>query len=118
MTDAGRFDSLFAAIDSADVDRFMAWMTDDCIFTYGSGDPVSGADDVRAAVSSFFTAFESLAHRVDATWEVDGVAITEGVVTYTTRDGRSVTVPFCDVLRLSGDRIRDYRVYIDPTPLG
>jgi ketosteroid isomerase-like protein len=119
MTGAGRYESLFDAIDTANIDGFMSWLTDDCSFTYGSGEPVRGADAVRAVVSGFFTNFESLAHRVDASWEVDGAAVTEGAVTYTTGNGRSVTVPFCNVLHLADDgRIRDYRVYIDPSPLG
>ena len=32
-------------------------------------------------------------------------------------DGREVTLPFVNVLALAGDRIADYRVYIDGAPL-
>ncbi|MGD8440207.1 MAG: nuclear transport factor 2 family protein [Holophagae bacterium] len=118
MNGAGRFEDLFAAIDRADVDGFMAWLDDDCSFTYGSGEPVRGATAIRQVVGAFFDTFEALAHRVDASWEVDGTAITEGVVTYTTSDGRRTAVPFCNVLHMADDgRIREYRVYIDPTPL-
>ena len=46
-------------------------------------------------------------------------AITEGTVTYTRDDGGSTTLPFCNVFHLADDgRIREYRIYIDPTPLG
>ena len=119
MIGPGRFADLFTAIDTADVDGFMSWMTDDCTFVYGSGEPVRGAAEVRAAVAGFLASFAAVAHRVDASWETDDAAIAEGAVTYTNADGRSTTLPFCDVFRFAADRrIREYRVYIDPTPRG
>jgi ketosteroid isomerase-like protein len=119
MQGPGRFTPLFAAIDTSDIDAFMAWLTDDCTFVYGSGDPVRGAGAVRQMVEGFLASFAAVAHRVDATWESDNAAVTEGTVTYITTDERSITLPFCNVLHLAEDgRIRDYRIYIDPTPLG
>lgn len=118
MQGPGRFHDLFAAIDGSDVDAFMTWLSDDCSFIYGSNDPVRGADAVRSMVDGFLKSFESVSHRIDANWENDGAAITEGTVTYTTDDGGSTTLPFCNVFHLAdGGRIREYRVYIDPTPL-
>lgn len=119
MTGPERFEGLFNAIDAADLDAFMTWLTDDCTFVYGSREPVRGAAAVRTMVGGFLASFASVAHRVDSSWEADGAAITEGLVTYTTADGRNVTLPFCNVFHLAADgRIRDYRIYIDPTPLG
>ena len=118
MTGPGRFAQLFAAIDAGDVDAFMGWLADDCTFAYGSSEPVRGADAVRATVAGFLAGFASVAHRVDSSWEADGAAITEGAVSYTVADGRTVTLPFCNVFHLGSDgRIRGYRIYIDPTPL-
>ncbi len=119
MHGPGRFEDLFTAIDTSDVDGFMGWLSDDCSFVYGSGEPVRGAAAVRAMVAGFLAGYEKLEHRIDAHWEVDGSAIMEGTVTYHTADGTATTVPFCNVLHLADDgRIRDYRVYIDPSPLG
>ncbi|HSN54441.1 MAG TPA: nuclear transport factor 2 family protein [Candidatus Sulfomarinibacteraceae bacterium] len=119
MTGPGRFAGLFAAIDAADVDAFMGWLTQDCSFVYGSSEPVRGADAVRALVAGFLASFRRVTHRVDSSWEADDAGVTEGLVTYITADGREVTLPFCNVFHLAADgRIRDYRIYIDPTPLG
>lgn len=42
-----------------------------------------------------------------------------GTVTYIGHDERRTTLPFCNVFCLASDgRIRDYRIYVDPTPLG
>lgn len=119
MTGPGRFAGLFTAIDGRDIEGFMNWLTEDCSFAYGSGEPVRGAAAVRAMVEGFLGAFAAVEHRVHSTWEVGGAAITEGRVTYTGADGRSTTLPFCNVLHLADDgRVHDYRIYIDPTPLG
>jgi limonene-1,2-epoxide hydrolase len=119
MQGPGRFTDLFTAIDTTDVDGFMTWLTDDCSFIYGSNDPVRGAEAVRAMVDGFLSSFSAVEHRVDSIWEADGAAITEGTVTYTRDDGGSTTLPFCNVFHLADDgRIREYRIYIDPTPLG
>ncbi len=81
----------------------MSWLTDDCTFVYGSGEPVRGAAAVRAVVAGFLASFAGVAHRVDASWEADNAAIAEGAVTYTSADGRSTTLPFCDVFHLTAD---------------
>ena len=119
MKGPGRYESLFAAIDAGDVAGFMEWLAPDCSFVYGSGEPVRGPEAVRAAVEGFLAGFAALSHRVDASWEMGDAAITEGSVTYTRDGGGSTTLPFCNVFHLAEDRrIRDYRIYIDPTPLG
>jgi ketosteroid isomerase-like protein len=119
MTGPGRFAPLFAAIDNRDVDAFMGWLSDDCSFVYGSQEPVRGQAAVRAAVDGFLASFASVSHHVDTTLEVDSTAVSEGTVSYTGADGRSTTLPFCNVFHVAGDgRIREYRIYIDPTPLG
>ena len=119
MQGYGRFTKLFNAIDTTDVDGFMTWLTDDCSFIYGSNEPVRGAEAVRAMVDGFLSSFDAVKHEVDSSWEADGAAITEGTVTYTKDDGGSTKLPFCNVFHLADDgRIREYRVYIDPTPLG
>lgn len=119
MQGPGRFEGLFAAIDAGDVDGFMDWLAPDCSFVYGSSEPVRGPEAVRAAVEGFLAGFAAVSHRVNASWEVGDAAITEGAVTYSRRDGTSLTLPFCNVFHLAEEgRIRDYRIYIDPTQLG
>jgi hypothetical protein len=38
-------------------------------------------------------------------------------VTYTRHDGSILTVPFADVFLMAGDKVRDYRVYMDASAL-
>jgi hypothetical protein len=38
-------------------------------------------------------------------------------VEYVRQDGKSVTVPNCDVLVFDGDLVRDWQIYIDLAPV-
>jgi len=115
---SNRFPALFAAVDARDVDAFCAQLTPDCSFRYGSRQPVHGLDAVSETISAFFAAFAGLAHRIDEVTEDGDRSAIEGTVTYTGHDGRELTLPFCNVLRSAPDgRIRDYRIYIDPSTM-
>ncbi len=58
-------------------------------------------------------------HTVEEEWAIEGerVAFVQGSVTYCLPDGRSVSIPFLNLFRLRGEKIAEYRVYVDPTPL-
>ena len=45
------------------------------------------------------------------------MVVFEAEVTYTLSSGTNVTIPYVDVLRLDGEFVYDYRIYIDLTPL-
>ncbi len=111
-------EELLASIDSKDEDRFMAFLTEDVRFRYGSGPVVEGAEAVRSAVGGVFAAFAGLRHRISDVWTKPGSLVCRGDVTYALHDGGEVTLPFVNVLGLRGDRIADYRIYIDPSPIG
>ena len=40
-----------------------------------------------------------------------------GFVTYTRTDSSTLTVPFCNVLNLVGDQIKEYLIFIDNSQL-
>lgn len=118
MCGSHRFTSLFDAIDAMDVERFAEHLTSDVRFAYGSREPVEGRPAVMESVTAFFGAFGAIRHEVERVLDCgpDHVVV-EGRVTYGTHDGRSVTVPFANVFSMAGEAIRDYRIYVDPTPL-
>jgi limonene-1,2-epoxide hydrolase len=102
-----------------DAEAFLSFLTEDAVFVYGSQDPVKGRDAVRAYVAGFFATLERLEHTVEDEWAIDEerVAFVQGNVTYGLPNGRSVSIPFLNLFRLRDDKIAEYRVYVDPTPL-
>jgi ketosteroid isomerase-like protein len=108
---------LLAAIDAQDARKFASFLTEDVVFRYGSNAPVHGRQAVQDYVAAFFGNLDALRHRLLADWESDGALICEGEVTYTLPGGKEVTVPFVNVFGMQDGKIKEYKIYIDPTPL-
>ena len=109
--------ALFRTIDAMDADGFAEWFTDEGLFVYGSRPAVQGKDAVREYVARFFEGLESISHVLLGEWRVGEVAFVEGEVTYGFPSGSTATLRFLNKLVHVGDKIRSYRVYIDPSPL-
>ena len=112
------FSSLFRAIDTKDAEAFVGHLTEDAVFSYGSQPAVEGRTAIRDYVAAFFDMFAGLEHRVtDVHHVASDRAVVEGLVTYRRNDMPQVTLPFANVFGLRDGKIRDYRIYIDPSPL-
>jgi len=109
--------TLFADIDSMEPDRFAAHLADDVSFRFGNGDPVHGREAVRDVWAGFCQSVDGVSHTVVEEFEAGEATIAESNVTYTRKDGSTVTVPVVTIYRSGGDLIDDYRVYIDLAPL-
>lgn len=109
--------SLFEVIDAADVTGFGAFLTEDAVLRFGNAPPVHGRAAIEQSVRHFFASIRRSRHRIERVWSgADAVAL-DGFVTYTRLDGAEITLPFADTLVLRGDRIAQYLIYIDLTPL-
>ena len=110
--------ALFSAIDARNTRDFLGFLTPDAVFRYGSAPPVTGEAAIGQVIDAFFRSIESLSHRLVDVWsQPPDAVICRGEVTYVRQDGRSVVLPFCNVLQLRGERICRYQIYLDPTPL-
>jgi ketosteroid isomerase-like protein len=108
---------LFTAIDAGDATGFGEFLADDAAFRFGNAEPVHGKTAIVDAVKGFFGSIKSVHHEIEESWFTDGAVIVHGTATYTSHDGGSITVPFCNVFKMSGDRIREYLIYVDVSGL-
>jgi len=60
----------------------------------------------------------ALRHHIQGVWKQSNIMICEGEVTYTRLNGSDLTLPFVDIIRMKGDLIADYRIYMDISSLG
>src|SRR3989338_7157736 len=109
---------LFAAIDRKDANGFVSFFTEDASFRFANAPVIRNKENIKNAVALFFSNIKSLRHRLLDVWEQGNVIICEGEVTYTRHNGTELTLPFADILRMKGDLIADYRIYMDISPLG
>jgi len=108
---------MFAAVDAADFDKFVSYLTPDVTFRFANAAPLSGRKAVKESLVEFFENFVKLRHDINDIWITDGVAICEQCVTYSKHDGHDVAMPCVNVLKLKGDEIYEYLIYIDLAPL-
>ena len=113
----GDIGGLFAAIDAQDGAAFVAYLTDNALFRFGSAPPVQGRAAAQAAVEAFFGSIAGLSHEIQNTLRDGSTVVCEGEVTYTRHDGSTVAIPFADVFEYEGDKIAEYKIYIDIAPL-
>lgn len=110
-------DTLFASIDAQDLDDFLQHLTESASFRFGSAPEVTGHDDIRNAVSGFFSTIKALQHRVDQTFANGDTVFCEGIVTYTRKDDSRISLPFVDVFEMVDSKIDAYKIYMDVNPL-
>ena len=81
-----------------------------------------GREQIEQNVSGFFSMIGGLSHDIigvwSGTWKGGEVKSVEAEVTYTRQDGtRTQPLPVTSTLRIEGDQIKAYRIFMDVAPL-
>ena len=109
--------ALFATVDRMDAKGFSEFFSDEGLFRFGNAPTVKGRSEIASAVEQFFASIKSLEHRIIETWSAGDTEIVEVEVTYTRSDDSLVDLMAACVFRMQGELIRDYRIYMDISPL-
>jgi ketosteroid isomerase-like protein len=104
---------MFAAADSRDIRRFLGYLTDDVAFRFGNAPTMHGHTQVTEALTTLFQTVRKLRHTIVGVHSCGDVWAVETVAHYEDRYGRSFSVPACSLMVLRGDRISDYKIFID-----
>ena len=113
---------VFHAMDSLDTAAVMKLFGEEPTLRFGNTDPAMGRDQVEAMVAGMFTLVAGLQHEITGvwtgTWPGGEVKSIESEVTYTRHDGSRVgPLPATTTLRLEGDRIKHYQIFMDASAL-
>lgn len=108
---------LLRCVDAKDTDAWLDYLTPDACFRFGNAAVIEGTSAIRPAITAFFASISALRHDLAETWTHPDAVICRGQVTYTRLDDSTLSIPFANILKLDGDRIRDYLVYADTSEL-
>ncbi len=108
---------LFHAIDAKDILKFTSFLSEDCAFRFGNNPIVSGKENISVIIAAFFDSIEALRHTITEQYHDKDSLICRGEVTYTRKDMKKVTVPFCNVFKTHDGKITQYLIYVDVMPL-
>jgi len=110
-------ESTFEALDTKDVDAFVAQLTPGAEVRFGNGEPVVGRVAIRDAFREFLDAVGSVSHAYSTQLSVDDTLIVETTVTATRHDGTTVVLPSATVFELTEGKADRMQTYIDVSPL-
>jgi ketosteroid isomerase-like protein len=111
-------DRFTAAIDTMDVELQLGFFTEDASFTFGNNPPMIGHDGIRDGINAFFRNLHGIRHTVPRSWQPSSdVVVAEYTTTYVRLDDTEVTLNASGVFQLRGERIAEYHVYTDLSPL-
>ena len=111
---------VFATMDAGDLDGMVKHMTDDVITQFGNQAEICGKAAFRTLFNQVGQAISGLRHDILDLWhavEDFDVWVVQLNVSYRRPDGHTVTLPCCNVFRMRGDLICEYRVYMDIGPV-
>jgi ketosteroid isomerase-like protein len=112
MSDTEMLTDLVAAFNAHDLDRIMAFFTDDCVLEMPRGpEPwgtrFEGRDAVRAGLAGRIAGLPDVHYGEDEHWRCGDRAVSRWLLTGTSPAGETVTVRGCDLFDLAPDgRIR------------
>jgi ketosteroid isomerase-like protein len=112
--------AVFAAGDSADIDKLCGFLTDDVELVFGNAAPLKGREAVGTTNREFYRTIRGVRHEIHNLWhaaEDADVLLAQMTVHYTRLDGSVISLPCFNCFRMCGDLISDYRIYMDVNPV-
>lgn len=108
---------VYKAVDSMDEQRLASFLTEKCTFVYANSAPVIGRANAAASSKKFLDLLAAIKHELLEVWGLDDVIVSRIRVTYTRKDGSTLTIPAATIWRVSDRQIDQYRIYVDIGPL-
>jgi ketosteroid isomerase-like protein/quinol monooxygenase YgiN len=109
---------LVRKVIKADAERdaplFASLFSERGVFQIGGNPPMVGPAQIIEGVNGFFAMLGGgIEHTFDAAWGRADELVWRATVTWTLRDGRKVSTPYVNVIRLRDGAVVEYRVHAD-----
>ena len=107
-----------AAIDGKDVEKYGAYLADDCVMIQNNQEPVKGKAAILAGLSQYWQTFRRMEHDLLNIYGVDAAFALEALNHYERNDGGKVTVRAVALTeRDEAGKVKHFRFYTDVTPV-
>jgi ketosteroid isomerase-like protein len=112
--------ALFAALDRGDIPTLSSYLHSDVVVILSNQEPIRGAATFAELYSQVTGTLAGLRHEIHDLWsaaEDPAVWIVRMTVHYSRLDGKTVSLPCCNVFRLAEALVSEYQVFMDMTPV-
>ena len=109
-------DQLFGAVDRKDMEAYLGCFTENAEYKAGNYPPVYGHQAIAEFGARVIPYFTGLDHKIKNSWQKGDTVVSEMEIVYHRKDGKVVTVPCLDIIRLENGKVKSLRAYLDATP--
>ena len=112
--------ALFAAMDRSDIRTVSSYLHDEVVVILSNQQPIRGAAAFAELYEQVAGTLAGLRHEIHDVWsaaEDPAVWIVRMTVHYTRSDGKTVSLPCCNVFRFAEALVSEYQVFMDMTPV-
>jgi len=109
--------NMYGLVDAMDGAGLAAMMTENGIFRFANIPAVEGRDAIKGFLDNFFSSIKGIAHDQLEDWKVGDTRFATGWVTYTRHDDSKLRVPFSVILKMQGDLVHEYLIFVDASEL-
>ncbi len=109
---------MFEAGESMNINNFVKFYDHDSLYQFGSFPVVYGPDAIRKNSKAVIETVEGIHHHIKDLYEMaDGTIAIDMEVTYIRYDGKVITLPCFDTVKIENGRVRELRIFMDPNPI-
>lgn len=108
---------LFTIVDTMNGAGLAARITENGIFRFANIPRVQGREAIAAFLDNFYASIKAIRHDQLKGWQSGDTRFATGRVTYTRHNGSTLSVPFANILKMKGDLIDEYLVFVDASEL-
>lgn len=109
--------NMYRIIDQFDSRGLADMMTENAIFRFANMPPVTGRENIYQFLVGFFNSIKAIRHTDLEYWYTGNVWFATGNVNYTRYNDTVLTVSFSVILKMEGELIREYLVFVDASAL-
>lgn len=108
---------MYGIVDAMSGAKLAELMTEGSVFRFANIPAVQGKEAVIGFLDNFFQSIKGIKHSEIEDWKTDNTRFATGNVTYTRHDDSELSVPFSVILKMQGDLINEYLVFVDTSEL-
>jgi len=109
--------NMYGIVDTMNGAGLAELMTEESIFRFANIPAIQGKAAVTGFLDNFFQSIKGIAHSDIEDWKIDNIRFATGKVKYTRHDDSELSVPFSVILKMQGDLISEYLVFVDASEL-
>ena len=108
---------MFLAGESMNVNNFVKFYTDDCLYQFSNFPVAYGHQGIKDSSVGFGNTVAKVYHHIKNMWEIGNTVICEMDVTYIRHDSKVFTLSCCDTIIFNGDKVQELRIYMNIDPV-